>query len=100
MVSLWTLRIYYFSIVSDNERNWVWYPRTYVYEEYYKLEFLQRLRSRRYIESVKMLFEAKDIEQLRSKIQRFKHAHKSNAVFGGIPSITDHVPLEEVGQYP
>ncbi|MFJ9501473.1 SEFIR domain-containing protein [Brevibacillus centrosporus] len=94
------LLLYYLSILSDTERSWVWYPRTHVYEEYYKLELLQRLRSRRYIETVKMLFEVQDIDELKRKIESFKHAHRSNAMFGEIPSIQDHIPVEEVGLYP
>ncbi|MCL6605286.1 MAG: TIR domain-containing protein [Paenibacillus sp.] len=94
------LLLYYLSVLSDTERSWVWYPRSHVYEEYYKLDFLQRLRSKRYIETVKMLFEVQNIDTLKRKIESFKHAHRSNSVFGGIPSITDHISLEEIGLYP
>ncbi|MED4954456.1 SEFIR domain-containing protein [Paenibacillus macerans] len=94
------LLLYYFSVLSETEKSYVWYPRTHAYEEYYKLEFLQRLRSRRYIETVKMLFEVQNVDDLKKKIESFKHVHRSAGVFEEIPSIQDHIPVEDVGLYP
>ncbi len=63
----------------------------------YRLEFLQKLRSSRHIERVKMLFESQSVVELKSKIESFKHAHISNGMFEEIPSIKDNTPIEEVG---
>ncbi|MCL9662098.1 TIR domain-containing protein [Paenibacillus hunanensis] len=94
------LLLYYFSVLSDIERQYFWFPKTYLYEEYYKLDFLQRLRSKRYIEKVKRLFEVDDIDELKRKIEYFKHSHAGHFIFGEIPDIQYHIPVEEIGLHP
>jgi hypothetical protein len=94
------LLLYYLSVLSKSKKSYTWYPRTHVYEEYYKLEFLQRLKSCSYIESVKVLFDVQNVEELKVKITSFMHVNRSSYLFSHISSIQDHIPLEQIGLYP
>lgn len=62
------LLLYYFSIMEGQES--FWFPRLYIFEEYKKVELLERLISKRHFEKVKDLFGVNTPYELIGKLQK------------------------------
>ncbi len=94
------LLLFYLSSLKFDERQNNWYPSTYVYgEERAKVEFLQRLISKRHFEQTKVLFSVSSKEELKqlicSKFDDYKPiAHTGS--FHSLRSLKWHINPDEI----
>lgn len=95
------LMLYYLSILLSGEYEDRWFPRTYVYRDHRQIDLLSRLRSRRYFENIKVLFNVDTCEQLKEKIISFNNELSRGYQHGfSIPTLSNHISSDEVCTIP
>lgn len=79
-----------------------WFPRTYVFSDYNKNEFLQRLQSKRFFEKVKCIFRVTNADELKKMMKMIpKERYQGYPYsFEGIPSIEYHISPESIASLP
>lgn len=72
-----------------------WFPWTYIYREPQidKLDFFNRLDSKRYFEKVKGIFDVNSKEDLIELINRFKENHKDSDKYRYYDGIPEYIPF-------
>jgi SEFIR domain. len=94
------LLLYYISAACLPQNKHCWFPITYIYLDYRKVEILQRLTSKRHFEKVKILFNIKTKEEMQSLIEKFSNPYNGySSSFDNIPDIKNHIKSEEVCVY-
>ncbi|MED1951009.1 SEFIR domain-containing protein [Brevibacillus centrosporus] len=95
------LMLYYLSIILSKHFDYTWFPCTYVYGEHKQIDLLSRLRSRRYFENIKVLFEVDTAEQIKEKIISFNNENGRGYQQGySIPSLRAHINPDEICTIP
>lgn len=90
--------LYYFLELRDT--NSVWFPITFIHKENENIKFLQKLKSQRYCEKVKYLFNAKNIEEIKDSLRSFEKRNFENNIrygFRRLSSPTYNINVEEIG---
>ncbi|MCX2809619.1 TIR domain-containing protein [Bacillus sp. ChL18] len=85
--------LYYFLELRDTIYDW--FPITFIYKENENIRFLQRLKSQRFAEKVKYLFNAKDIEEMKDLLRNFENNIKYG--FRRLSNPTHYINVEEIG---
>lgn len=95
------LLLYYLQFIYDKEFTWPWFPSTYIYARYRKIEILQRLVSKRFFNKVQPLFGISS-DQLKAKVKEFKDDYSrgySNS-FERIPALRSHINPDDICTVP
>lgn len=98
------LLLYYLSSINNKTTNnetfrvHCWFPTTYIYGEYRKIELLMRLSSKRFFERAKILFNISSKEELQTVIAEFQNPYQRgyNSSFYNIPDIKNYIKPEEI----
>lgn len=92
------LLLYYISTFKPNKNEYEkWFPTTYIYNEYRKVDILKRLVSERHFSKVKCIFNVSTKEEMRVLFETYKESQRGySSSFESIPSISYHIKLEEV----
>lgn len=89
------LLLYYISKIGNIGSGW--FPRTYVYNEYYPIPILQRLILQRHFDKVKVLFKTDTPNELQEKMNNVPKERGYNNWWEGIPSITSYIDPNKIG---
>lgn len=97
------LLLYY--VTNINERfddSWkTWFPISYIHMiRGQNIKFLERLKSRRYFEEVKIIFNVNDKQELISKLEDFKSERGYFDSFDNIPEIRKYIKFEDICSRP
>jgi hypothetical protein len=89
--------LYYISCMLGTDKRY-WFPRSYVYSRFDKLEFFERLKSRRYFEKYKPLFGCKTLDEFKEIVKNLKNPYYQG--FGGfsdnIYPLSYHINPDEI----
>jgi hypothetical protein len=93
--------LYYIDKIKDSEFFYSWFPKTYPYSAYQRIELLQRLASKRHFEQVKQLFNVETTEELKEII--IKEGETRERGYNGgyrIPNMKAHINPDVIGTLP
>jgi hypothetical protein len=92
------LLLYYLSTFKSNGNEFEnWFPTTYIYNRYRKIDILKRLASERHFSKVKALFNVNTKEELKELYETCKVSYKGySGSFDRIPDISYHIKPEEI----
>jgi len=95
------LLLYYLSIIKSNGDMYDrWFPTTYIYNGYRKVDMLKRLASERHFIKVKALFNVNTKEEMRALFENCKVSYRGyNSSFESIPNICYHIKPEDICTY-
>ena len=63
---------YYISELNSREYSDRWFPSTYIYNNEKNFDFFKRMTSKRHFDKVKIVFNVKDEEELKLKLNKYK----------------------------
>lgn len=92
------LLLYYYGVLNETVKR-SWYPHSFVYNEYIRMDILQRLQSRTFAESVQTLFGSSSIEELKLKFENFRNVFSAD-LFRSIPTPIDQIDITRIGSMP
>ncbi|MBO8169192.1 MAG: TIR domain-containing protein [Thermoanaerobacteraceae bacterium] len=93
---------YIWGQAEDKGWGFWWFPRTYVYSREGRVGIWKKLVSRRFCEKIKILLNAKNIDEIRevAKNNDFGHQMRFNSSFEYAPSICGVIRPEDIGSKP
>ena len=95
--------MHYLCSIYERDFYRFWFPYTYVYCIYDKIEILQRLISKRYFERAKSLFRIDSPEQLKTKIIEYDNDQRRIGYqdsWESVPQISSHINPEDICTVP
>lgn len=95
------LLLHYISVIKfKNENMHDWFPITYIYKQYSKVDLLKRLINLRHFNKIKILFKINTVEEMKKIFKEFVNPYRGyNGICASIPNITSHVNPDEIGKY-
>ncbi|QDX94711.1 TIR domain-containing protein [Brevibacillus laterosporus] len=91
--------LYYWSIIliEDTDYDPKWFPITYIYGGHQKIELLQKLRSKKHFERIKVLFNVINAEELVSIIENFDNKYREGyGSANSIETIAYHIKPDDI----
>lgn len=95
------LLLFYLQFIYNEALNWYWFPSTYIFSTYRKIDILQRLASKRFFNRVQPLFGISS-DQLKAKFFEFKNDYLRgyNNSLERIPSLRFHINPNDICTLP
>lgn len=92
------LLLHYISVIRFDKNDSVyWFPITYIYFQYKKIDLLKRLVSRRHFDKVKILFNVETEEEMKLALKKYEGPYTGHEPSHfRIPTIVKHINPEEV----
>jgi hypothetical protein len=90
--------LYYISCMLGMGKRY-WFPRSYVYTSFRKLDFFERLKSRRYFEKCKPLFGYDSLNEFKEAVKNLENPYNEGflGLSDSIPPLTYHISPDEIG---
>ncbi|MCT4594183.1 MAG: TIR domain-containing protein [Anaeromicrobium sp.] len=97
------LLLHYISDIKNKEDSGYgrcWFPTTYVYKGYRKINLLKKIVRKKHFDKVKLLFNVDKSEDMKELVTNYKVAYRGyDSCFESIPNISNYINVDEIAKY-
>lgn len=99
------LILHYISDIKYRDRDnsysrWDWFPMTYIYKNYRKIELLKKVVRRKNFNKIKILFNIGTPDQMKELVTNHEPAYRGyNSCYDSIPRLLNYISVDEIAKY-